>query len=892
MNTRKMTRTFHCLCSGSVTGLRYLEVYLPRLELANINYIIISSVPMATPQAKAKQSFIPEKYQDIAAIGFLALAVILFFSKAIFGHGFSASDNIASISFQPYLKEALANGQYPLWMPYIFSGLPGYAALLTTGDRTWDILGGIVIQISFGFGKLFGSDTARVSFWYIVYAAGMYLLMRSKKHDRLVSLFTALTAVFSTWVLTWIMIGHNTKPIAFSMFPYILMCLERIREKWSLLYAALLVVAVHIMIESTHLQMAFYGICTFGLYLLFELISRSITKQQPMGVLRAAGVLAVAGGLSYAMASDRIMSTLEYTPYSTRGSAPIGQLMNPKNDTTKPKGLNSSIQDANGGNDYEYSTNWSFSPEEMMTFLVPNFYGFGKLEYKGVMTGNRAQQIPSYYGQMPFTDAANYMGIGVLFLGLLGAFKFRRDTFVQFLFVLALFSLLISFGKHFSIVYDLFYNFVPNFNKFRAPSMALAMMQFAMPILAAYGITSFFAASETKDKNAKKAGLYFVGVCATFLVLGVLYGAVGESGFRADVENSAIANQYFSNVKSDYSQFVFDSMQSDWLTTGFLAVLIGAAVWMYVNNRLSKMMFLVALIALSTFDLIRVGTRPMEVAKRPVEKEVFAKTDVIDYLQSDKSTFRIADINGLQSPNIAAYHKLENIHGYHSAKMRVYQDLMDEAGKANGSAIVNQLLWNIMNVKYIVTSEKLFEQIPPVFTSQSTGTMVYQNPTVLPRAFFVKQAVVAEKTEILKHLKAEDFNPLDTCYVEQAITGTIETPKPEAKAVLAGRTNESMTFDVTATGNNLLFVGEVYYPVSWKAYLDGKEIPIHKTNFAFRSVVVPTGNHKLEFIFTSEKFEQGKTISLASNILVLLALIGGAYIEWKSRKNASQQTAA
>lgn len=144
------------------------------------------------------------------------------------------------------------------------------------------------------------------------------------------------------------------------------------------------------------------------------------------------------------MSADRYLSVLEYKSSSTRGSGPIQQ------STTK-------AQDNTGGFDYDYCTNWSFSPEETITFLIPNYFGFGKLEYKP-NKNTKGQIVQSYWGQMPFTDAANYMGIGVLALALIGIIAFRKDIFIHYLIALSLISLFLSFGKNFP--YSLISSFI------------------------------------------------------------------------------------------------------------------------------------------------------------------------------------------------------------------------------------------------------------------------------------------------------------------------------------------------------------------------------------------------------------------------------------------------
>jgi hypothetical protein len=821
------------------------------------------------------KDLIPEKYQDLFFIGVIILSVFIFLAPAIFGGGsFNSSDNIASQSFRTYLDDAKRTGDFPLWLPHIFGGMPSYAALLTTGERSWDFITQAVFAIPKLFISIFDSNASFVAFWYMLYGAGMYLLMRTKVNNRYISFFTAFAAVFSTWIITWVMIGHNTKPIAISMFPWILMCLEKLRERFSLLYAVLLVVAVHILAESTHVQMIFYGICTFGLYLLFELIARLISRDRPLGVLRAALMLALAGGLALAMSADRYMSTMEYTKYSTRATAPIQQ-------------LGGKSQDESGGFDYEYATNWSFSPAEVMTFLVPNFYGYGKLERKD--GPEQGQHIQTYFGQMPFTDAPNYMGIFVLVLAVIGAVGLRKDHFVQFLIALSIFSLFLSFGKNLPILYDLFFYFVPSFNKFRAPSMALAMMQFAVPILAGYGLVQVTQWRAHPTLPYRKRLMWGVGAAVLFVITGFIISSMFETSYTEAVMNGfkskfgSVTEQQFEQWKQgagyDLSQFVFKEMLSDWYATAFIALAAAVAGFFFVQNKINRMVFFSILSLLLVIDLWRVAYRGMEVSETNWDEEVFQRTDLVDFLQQDNSLYRIADLNGFPSPNVPAYFRLQNVHGYHSAKLRVYQDLLDVAGNGGGSVIANPFLWNLMNVKYIVAGQEL-QGVQPVFQSQQMRALVYQNPAALPRAFFVNRWEKAEQMDILTHLKDGDFEPRDVAFVEKDLPRV--DPANGATANISSFKNEYLKLDVNATGNNLLFLSEVYYPASWHAYIDGKETEIFKTNFAFRSIVVPPGKHTVEFKFISPNFQTGKTISLITNIAVLLA--GGLAIFLERRK--------
>lgn len=807
-----------------------------------------------------------ERRTTLIAVATLAVLVAVFLWKGIFGGSFVSSDSLSSESFKPYLEQVSKRGEFPLWVSYIFSGMPGYGALLVTGDRWWDLVSVVVFGIAKAIGSVFGSDTARIAFWYVLYGAGIFVLLRRKDHVPLVALLASIAAVFSTFVIVWVMIGHLTKPVALAMFPWILLGLESLRERWNLAHALLLIVAVHVLIESTHLQMVFYGVCTFALYLLFELVGRLLRRESVVGVLRAGGVLALAAALSFGMAADRYLTTLEYTPYSTRGTVPIKLRTAP----------DSAQQHKLDGNDYEYATNWSFSPEETITFLIPSYYGFGKLDYRGPLTGGRTTKIMAYWGQMPFTDAANYMGILVLMLAIVGAWLYRRDVFVQFLVVLGVFSLVLSFGKNMPLLYDLFYYHVPLFNKFRAPSMALAMLQFAVPILAAYGLRGI--AEEQSDRLVRT----LVTIAAVWLVLGLIVPPIIESSFLQSVQQSQQLAQYSADVRITLARFVYGEMRSDWIAGGIVLLLGTGAIWLWRRGTLRPHWALLLLAALTTFDLWRVGYRPMEVTKGDAVARTFQRYDYVDFLRRDTSVYRIADFGALPVPNAAAYYGLENIHGYHSAKMRVYQDLMDEAGNGGGSVIANPFLWNLLGVKYVLADRPMM-QSEPVFRS-TTGALVYANPAALPRAFFVRHAVRARDVDILERLRKGDFDPRNTMFVEEALATATVPPDSGAKVELVERSFHWQRYRVRATGTNALFVSEVYYPVSWKAYIDGVETPVYKANFAFRAVVIPPGEHTLEFRFVSPAFERGKTISMASTAVVLLLAAGTLWQGWRRRR--------
>lgn len=792
----------------------------------------------------------------------LFLLVFIFLSPGIFGNGFNASDNVAWVPFENYLKEAKKTGQFPLWMPYIFSGMPSFASFTVTGDRVWDFISKIYFGFISGFETVLGSDGARVAMHYVIYAIGVFLLMRSKKHTHLVSFITACAAVLSTGIIIWIMIGHNTKPVAFSMIPWVFLFMEKLINKFSLLWASLLALAIHILFESSHVQMIFYAGLAFALYLLYELIARIITKNKPLMALIPAASLVVATALAFMLSADRYLSIWEYTPHSVRGSAPLLQDAQQKQTRT-------------GGNDYDYATMWSFSPEETITFFVPNYFGFGKMDYKGPLTGNREVKLPTYWGQKPFEDAAPYMGIIVLVLAIVGAIKNRKDIFVQFLIFLSLFVWILSFGRNFPVLYDLFYYNVPFFNKFRAPSMVLALLNFAVPVLAGYGISSIIQMYKENQSSGKKTSRNMIWFSFIFLFIGlIIMGIFKESYYDAMRGSQSL------RLPEDFYEFIWNAMLSDWFINAFLIIIASLLTYLLIRNKVKLNTYLFALLILIVFDLWRVDRRPMEIADQPLEHLAFPDNDVYEFIKQDKGYYRIADFAS-SSPNISVNYFMRNVNGYQAAKLRVYQDMLDATSNGSTNYVTSPFMWNLLGVKYILSKEDM--GVPPIYKSEKTGTQVIYNPSFFPNAFFIDTLEIAKNVDILTHLRNQDFNPRKKAYLMSALNQTIDLPSQEDSAIVIKYANENIIYKVNSSGNCFLLLNEVYYP-DWKAYLDGKEIPIYQTNYFMRGVVVPKGNHNLELKFYSQEFETGKTLSLASNILLALLLILSIFFEMRNKK--------
>jgi hypothetical protein len=841
--------------------------------------------PRNPASRQAGRSLIPQKYQHTAAIGLLYICLMIFFHSVVFeGKTYQSADTIASHSWDTLLKDSESEGIYPLWNPYIFCGMPGFASLTYSPPRIYDIISTVIDRGRSLLGYLFLEH--RTGVWllfYLIYGIGVYLFAFHKLNNKPISLIVALMATYATYVAILIMIGHLTKIAVLAWFPYIFLLVEKLREKFSFFQAILLTIIVRLMIEPGHVQFIFYIYLALGTYLIFMLIHALLKKKEWKGIVVSGASLVIATVFAFLMGADQHFSTLEYNPYSIRGSNPIVQ----SSQTAQTKTIE-------GGLDYDYATSWSFSPGEMMTFFIPSWYGFGPLPYDGPLTGNRPQKLNFYWGPQPFVDGPQYMGIIVIILAIIGFVRNRKDLFVLFMGFAIVVSLLISFGKEFSPVYDLMYRYFPMFNKFRLPLLILMLVQFFMPILAGYGIKSMMP-EQKKTLTAlqeKRWKYVMVGLLA-----GALIAVAGKSIIKEIYLLFFPVQEVAGTLSRAYGQlnptvigmiyeFVFSTVARDILIAFILLFLVFGAFYYYLKGKLKPPMLYSVIILVVLFDLWRIAWKPSEPVARHENILEMSAPDYVKMLNQDRDLYRALKIRDGQPiyDNSLAYWRVQNAYGYQGAKMRIFQDMADVAG------LTNPLVWQLMNVKYIISNREIPDpSLEEVYNGNDAK--LYRFRSWLPRLFFVEKCDIADGLTILNRINSISFNPRNVAYIQDSVRPDIDPPKPEAGIKLVKFGSQELESEVTATGNNLLFMSESYYPKGWKAFIDGKETGILRLNYMFRGVVIPAGKHTLKMKFEPESFYLGKNVSLASNIVILIGMAVQGSVYYRKRKQKTDLSA-
>lgn len=808
-----------------------------------------------------------EKYQDYIYIGIIVLAVLVFFSEGVFGGKiFASADNLSPYSFKTFLEEARNSGIYPLWVPYVFGGMPSLASLTTGLPAVHNIFSYVWDSI---FNAFAGDNLFMLTLpYYLLFAIGTYFYTRHKFQNNTIALFCALCGVLATGIIQLIITGHHTKMMTFAFFPIILLVIDKMIESglkgWKsyALYIPVLAILMYLQLHFHHIQMLFYSYMMIVMYYGYILIYNIVKKENYSAMLKGGAVLAAAGVLAIAMDANIILSVKEYNEYSIRGQAGIEQLNNPATQNDNPL-------------DYQYATNWSFSPGEVLTFFIPYYYGFGNIEVNG-------QRANTYWGQMPFTDSPVYFGVIVFMLALMGiVMNFRKSVQVQALTVIVVFFLFLSFGRTWPIIFDFFFYNFPLFGSFRAPVMIHYYLDFAFLILAGYGLKTIFASATDKvlQEKVKKVSFVFMGLAGLIFIIAII-------GFQDSYTESVLkgpkameykqqgappqqVDQYFSQQVAPEA---YKNVTSDMMLHSILMLAVLAGAYFYSQKKAGFGIFAGLVIVIAVFDIWNISAKTLHWDNAQDKESMFARTDYVNFiLTSDPETYRyrVAEYGGgrMSTSNFLAYYKLHLFNGYHGAKIRNYQDAIDVAGD------LNPVLLDLANVKYLISDKPLPDSAyKPVFQG---GRIVYENTDVLPRAFFVNEYKVESGMNILTAMRDGTFNPRTTALLEEDPGVQIQPADSSATANITKFDIHNIEYEVNATGNNLLVLSEIYYPAGWKAYIDGQEVPMYKTDYLFRSIVVPAGQHKIEMRFEPAAYAQGKSISIGANVIVVLGLIAG-----------------
>lgn len=812
-------------------------------------------------ERKPQKNFFTE-HPNWTAVILLFLLLIIFYYPIVFENKtLLPPDKLTAQSYENFFNKAIEDGTYPLWNPYIFSGMPSYGSLASA--RLVNVFDAAINYTILGIRKIIPMTSfMRILLNYLFFGLLVYLLLKSFKLNRYACLFSAIAVMFIPQYIAFTAFGHNTKFLSLVLIPLIFWSVDQLIKKQNLLFFTITALALGFQLLRAHVQVCYYTYLLIGIYVIYYAVIEFRETNKFDKIAKTLGLILGAGIVALLLSSVMYLSVYEYSHYSIRGGGETG-------------GLN-----------YDYASSWSFSPYEMVTFFVPSFFGFGGA---------------TYWGKMPFTDYPLYMGIVVLFLAGL-AFVLKRDRKVIFFGIVALFALIVSFGKHLPILYSPMFEFLPFFNKFRVPSMIHILLDFSVVILAGFGLHYLIQLKETNDKNlidrkSNAVRIYFY-VFGSIEIALLLLITLGKSVLFNWMGSAA------RPLNSGAQQMAHKMALQDSVVMLILVGITGFLVLYYLSGKLKANLLGFSLMALLIVDLWIVDFKIIDPKPQVSEEAFFKKTDVVDFLEKQDPQFRIFPLKinqpGEKPDNWWMYFLLQNIYGYHAAKLKIYQEAMDELSfpqtylfkylkqgvDEQGKRTVtmkkmsevqpdllygHQTFLNMLNCKYLISSYPIPDTSYQLVYRGSQ--LVYENKHALPRAFFVNDIVVKDsKQDIFNLIKSGRFNPAQTAILEK---------EPEFPVVYyPENTVDLVSFDIhhiklkaSVKTPALMLLSEIYYPVGWNAYVDGKTTEIYKTNYILRSIFLKPGEHEIDFRYEQASFKWGAMLSAITLILLILAFI-------------------
>lgn len=778
-------------------------------------------------------------------------------------------------------------GHYPLWTNSMFSGMPAYQIFLDA--RTHILVGYIGNVITLGLPK-------PISFFFLA-SICFYFLCIVVGANPWVSILGGLAYAYSTFDPIIVAVGHDTQMMSIGYMPAVLAGLLLLFQKkywWGFSLTALFAA---LMIGQNHLQMVYYTlIIAFIISVAF--IIKSYKEKQTATAVKGVILGLLAGILGLACSAVTILPTYEYAKESMRGGR--SELTTPGQAENKTK----------GGLDKDYAFNYSLGIPETLTLMVPGLYGGSnggdeyttsskfveKFSEMGVPEDNALQYANaySYWGGQPTTSGPVYLGAIICLLFIFGL-VYIESWHKWWIIAATILGILLAWGSNFEAFNYFLFDHLPFYNKFRAPTMGLVIPQLCFPLLGVLAISKL--AFEETDFTATWKKLKLTGIISGIILvlLAGFYMSASFSGkndktLKENFKQSVLqqvprgqqptpqmeqqADEVSRNLIGALQTDRKDLMGGDLLRSIILIALAFVLITLFTRKKISPVVLIAALIVLSAYDLLGVDSRYLnsnnfvddsdfESAFQPTQADQQIMQD------PDHANFRVFNttVDPFNDASTSYHHN--SVGGYHPAKLGLYNDIITRQ-----LAKENIQVFNMLNTKYFIVQ------------NPQTGKPVAQiNPNAFGNAWLVKAIKYVDNAD--EEMNALDSTNLrDTAVVEKKFQSMIQQPPvPDSTASIKLKQNLNDIIDYTYHSKTPQFavLSEVYYPLGWNAFIDGKKADYVKTDYVLRGMYVPAGDHEIEFRFEPSSFWIGRTITIIAGLLVMLILIFTIGLEIRNR---------
>ena len=784
----------------------------------------------------------------LAFMVFVAVACI-YMSPVFDGKVIASTDGVQGrAAVHECVEYSQQTGNYSWWTGSMFSGMPNYQ--IGGGRYMANVyLRPLLKTLQWGHTNVLAI--------VLIYCLCFFALVRSMKVDKWLSIVGALAITFSSYFFIIIAANHHGKTSTLALMSLALAGFYLIfngHRKTGICLSMIGTMAGF----YPHPQMAYYLCFIFAAFGAAELLKAWKNKAWKSFAINCLLALA-ALGIGVGTGTSATFANLEYAEETMRGGH--SDLVKSSDADNKTKGL-----------DLDYATAWSYGIDECWTFLVPDYMG-GSSNYnagsdselckdmikQGVPKKSAEQfckNVPTYWGDQPFTAGPVYMGAIVCMLFLLGLFVVK-GPYKWALLVVTLLSVMLSWGYHFMGLTRFFFDNVPMYNKFRAVSSILVIAEITMPLLGFLALQSLVEAKKVGEDLSKKV-LTAGGIVVALALVCLMF----TSGFEG--RSDAQMPEWLTPMLVDARRAMLSA--DCWRSIIFVA-LGTAVVWFYTKSQ----KFTTPLLAIVLGVLVLADMWP--VAKRFMNDSHFSQGNAYDkefkmqpwekqILDSDKDpNFRVFNLTASPFNDARTSYYLKSIGGYSAAKLRRYQDLIDQHLSKMHMPVINML-----NTKYFIVPD------------QDTGAPVVQlNPDAMGNAWFVEKIVEAktpnEECDMLMTLDLHREAVVGSDYINN-----VSDLNPGADSLahisLAKYTPEYIEYDAECSKPGTVIFSEIFYPHGWKAIVDGKPADLYRANYMLRAMNLEPGKHHIRLEFRPESVAKGNTISMTFVILMYLIIAG------------------
>ncbi len=783
------------------------------------------------------------------AIGSFLLLTFIYFSPLFTGKDISQHDIAQWTGMSKEIIDFRAKYHTePLWTNSMFSGMPAYqvSALYPAN---------LMVYVN---DLLFFFLPPPASYIFLALLS-FYLLMITLRFDFRLGIAGAIAYAFSSYNFVIIVAGHNSKAHALALIPLVFAGIFLTFRGRLLFGGALTAIALALELYANHLQITYYLFITI-LVMVIAFGIDAILKNKILDFVKAGAVLGILPNYT------SLAATYEYGNYSTRGPSELTS----KNESS--------------GLDKDYAFSYSYGIGETFTLLIPRFHGGASASeldessatYKALMSnGVPAQQsksfiqsVPLYFGDMISTSGPPYAGALVCFLFVVGLIIVKGPE-KWWLLAATVLSFMLAWGENFLSFNTFFFDHFPAYNKFRAVSMILTIAQFTMPLLALITLKQILDGKAKQEEIVKalKIALYTVGgFCLIYTLVPSMF-----SDFTSKSDEQLKQYEWLvAGIKQDRESAVrMDAFRS------LFFILCGFFLLLYtLKGKIKSSYAFIGIILIMLVDLWPVNKRYLNdnnfIAKSKTVKPFEPSQADLQIQQDPELGFRVmnASVSTFNDASTSYFHR--SIGGYHGAKLKRYQELIENQISKNNMSVLDML-----NAKYFI--------VP----GQDKQPMAQLNPGACGAAWFVDTIkVVANADEEIKAL--DNFNPRTIAFVDKRFEGTLKgfDPVPDSTSFikLTSIVSNDLVYETKTFTPQFAVFSEIYYDKGWNAYLDGNKTDYVRANYVLRAMQIPAGTHKVEFKFEPEVYATGEKISLAGSVLLLLLFAGGVYSELKEKK--------